>query len=65
MACIFINEVVFPWHSRGALALTNALRVSCTYTEYFFRPFNIHCCIRSEYAARTLAMRYEYASQYA
>ena len=61
MACLFTNKVVFPWRSRGALALTNALRVSCAYAENVLRTFNIRF-IRSEYAARRLAMRYAYAS---
>ena len=61
MACFFTNKFVFPWRSRGALALTNALRVSCAYAEYVLRTFNI-CCIRSEYAARRLVMRYAHAS---
>ena len=50
-----------PWRSRGALALTNALRVSCAYAEYVLRTFNIRC-IRANYAARRLVMRYAYAS---
>ena len=41
--------------------LTNALRVSCAYAEYVLHTFNIRC-IRSEHAARTLVMRYAYAS---
>ena len=44
-----------PWRSRGALALTNALRVSCACA---LRTFNI----LSNYAARMLVMRYAYAS---
>ena len=51
MACIFTTKVVFPWRSRGALALINA------YAEYVPRTFNIRS-IRSEYAARRLAMHY-------
>ena len=61
MACLFTNKIVFPWRSRAALALTNALRVSCAYAEYVLRTFNIRC-IRSEYAARRLVMLYAYAS---
>ena len=61
MACIFTNEFVFPWRSRGALVLTNARRVSCAHAEYVLCTFNIRC-IRSEYAARWLEMRYAYAS---
>ena len=60
MACFFTNKDVFPWRSRGALVLTNALRLSCAYAEYILCTFNIRC-IRSEYAARRLAMRYAYA----
>ena len=41
--------------------LTNVLRVSCAYAEYVLRTFNIRC-VRPEHAARTLAMRYAYAS---
>ena len=61
MACFFTNKIVFPWRSRGTLALTNALRVSFAYAEYVLRTFNIRC-IRSNYAARRLVMRYAYAS---
>ena len=61
MACIFTNKVVFPWRSSGALVLTNALRVSCAYAEYVLSTFNIRC-IRSDYAARSLTMRYACAS---
>ena len=61
-----------PWRSGGALALTNALRVSCAYAEYVLRMFKTYAayvlrtfnirCIRSNYAARRLVMRYAYAS---
>ena len=61
MTCLFTNKIVFPWRSRTALVLTNALRVSCAYAEYVLRTFNIRG-IRSEYAARRLVMRYAYAS---
>ena len=41
--------------------LTNALNVSCAYAEYVLRMFNIRG-ICAEQAARTLVMRYAYAS---
>ena len=41
--------------------LTNALRVTCAYAEYVLSTFNIRC-LRSEYAARRLLIRYAHAS---
>ena len=61
MTCLSTNKIVFPWRSRAALVLTTALRVSCAYADYVLRTFNVRC-IRSEYAAHRLVMRYAYAS---
>ena len=56
----FTNKVVFSLaFSRRSGA--DQCATSCAYAEYVLRTFNIRC-IRSEYAARRLAMRYAYAS---
>ena len=74
MACLFTIEIVFTlaFSRRPGARLTNALRVSCAYAEYVLRTFKTYAayvlrtfnirCIRSNYAARRLVMRYAYAS---